>query len=342
MKTSKSFCLGVGTIYTMKKMSFFNRVFALALCASIFSCETSTEIDPAANPTSNPKKINTNNENLTAETHLGSSNKESVLAAACEEYSLVLSGNTGTPHIGGLQSYLVNVNIATGVTTAASMIHTLNSAGIQVPIESMTGITKVQGNTLYGVTGINSTTPQSLFIINPVNGLAQFVNNTVIGNTTSQIALQDIERYTQNGRYYAIQEGTNRIFSSNNAINWNLFATVPTPNNLPLNGLAFRNNRLWVISSPSNTLCAGNFSNMYQYNPVNGILMGTSSYNLPAANITWTNKECGLTFYNPGGCVAKNFTVGSAMGILSHNMNLCPGVPVFISQIKPTYDWAKP
>jgi hypothetical protein len=327
----------------MKKLTLTLKTITLALSVSILSCETSKEIDPAANSNANPKKLTTSNENLTStETHNGSNEKQSILAAACEEYSLVLSGNTGTPHMGGLQSYLVNVNIATGMTTAASMIHTINSAGVQVPIESMTGITKIQMNAIYGVTGINSTTPNGLFLINPATGLAQFQNNTFIGFSTTQISLQDIERYTQNGRYYAIQEGTNRIWASNNAVNWNLFATVPTPNNIPLNGLTFRGNRLWVIASAANTLCAGNFSNMYQYNPMNGMLMGTSSYNVPIANITWTNKECGLTYYNPGGCVAKNFAVGSANGILSNNMTLCPGLPVFISQIKPTYDFAKP
>jgi hypothetical protein len=323
------------------KTSVYSMGFVVAtLFATLLSCETSTELNPTASQPSNPKTKNSQDNLLTNQEWVGNNSKENVLAAACEEYALVLAGNTGTPHMGGLQSFLMNVNIATGMTTAASSI-TNGSISTLPIIESMTGITKLQGNALYGVTGVNSNFPNRLFVINAATGVANPVGPTVVGSTTTSISLQDIERYPQTGVFYAIKEGTNQIWRSTNALNWTLLATAPTPTGLPLNALCFRNNRLWVLSGPANTLCGTNYGNMYQYN-LAGVLMGVSSYNASVAQITWINKECGMTFYNPGGCVAKNFAVGSAMGILSNNMTLCPAVPTLISQIKPTYDFAKP
>lgn len=320
----------------MKNSICQTRILALALCTTLFGCEINQDLKPAENNVLLTKPLSKNESSLFLSEELKVNTEEKILAAACEEYSLVLAGASGTPHIAGLQSFLANVNIATGATTAASPIINI-SVATTPPITTMTGITKVQGSTLYGVTGMNSNFPNSLFKINAANGNATFVALTVSGMTTTAIALQDIERNPTNGRYYAIKEGTNQIWASNNAINWFLLAV--TPSAVPLNGLTFRNNQLWVIAGGGAGLCGLNVGNMYSYT-LAGALTGSTSYN--AANPTWTNKELGLTFYNPGGCVPKNFVVGSAMNILSNNMNLCPMAPVFISQIKPTYDFAKP
>ena len=177
--------------------------------------------------------------------------------------------------------------------------------------------------------------------INPATGAAVILGVTKMGN--AQIFLQDIEFCLANNRYYAIIEGTNRIVSSPNGLTW---INVPTaiPPTVQLNGLTFRTvgaiTRLWVIAGAANTFCGVNFGNMWQLS-LAGATVSTNNYN--AANVLWTNKELGLNFHANTGCINRNWVVGSAMGVLSNNMTLCPAVPALIGfgQIKPTYDFAK-
>ncbi|GGD67302.1 hypothetical protein GCM10011514_34230 [Emticicia aquatilis] len=265
---------------------------------------------------------------------------DKILAAACENYSLVLSGVTATPHAGGLDSYLANVDMVTGATTAASAI---TVGGLIV--KSVTGITKIPAAapTLYAVTGMNSSIPRRLLRVNPATGVSVNVGATVSAGAV--IALQDIEYCTTNARYYAIMEGTNRIMISPDALNWTLLAVAPT--NFRLNGLTFQKNAagvetLWVIAGQANTLCGGKFGDMFNYT-LGGAFIANNSYN--AATAGPVTPELGLDFYQNTACVIRNFVVGSASGFLSHNMTLCSGggipAPIGGSGIKATYDFAK-
>lgn len=320
------------------KTSIKTLVAVAASAVILFGCEKTQDLEPTL--VSSQKAALQTDTNLSDES-LKSVSPDKVLAVGCEIYSLVLAGNSGTPHIGGLDSYLVNVDMATGNTTAASQI----MIGA-IAVKSVTGITKAPSSAttppiIFGVTGINSNFPGRLLKINPVTGAAVNAGPTMLGNLP--VFLQDIEYCLANNRYYAIVEGTNRIVSSPNGLAWVNMPNI-IPANVQLNGLTFRTvgniTRLWVIAGAGNTFCGVNFGNMWQL-ALNGAFISTSNYN--AANALWTNKELGLDFNANTGCVPRNFVVGSAMGILSNNLNLCPALPALIGagQIKPTYDFAK-
>ncbi len=320
------------------KTSFKTLVAIAASTAILFSCEKTQDLEPTLG---NSQKSALQTPSNLSDESLKNVSPDNILAVGCEVYSLVLAGNSGTPHIGGLDSYLVNVDMVTGNTTAASQI----MIGAVV-VKTVTGITKAPTSattppTIFGVTGINSNFAGRLLKINPATGAAVNVGPTMMGNV--QVFLQDIEYCLANNRYYAIVEGTNRIVSSPNGLNWINMPTI-IPTTVQLNGLTFRTvgntTRLWVIAGAGNTFCGANFGNMWQL-ALNGAFVSTNNYN--AANPLWTNKELGLDFNANTGCVPRNFVVGSAMGILSNNMTLCPALPALIGagQIKPTYDYAK-
>ena len=326
------------------KTSFY-RTGALALTFAtglLFSCEKNDNLEPSATSnqvTSFDVKKSEPTSPLLTET-LKEVSPDNILAAVCENYSLVLLGITGTPHAGGLNSYLSNVSMVTGATTASSPI-TVGGA----IVKTVTGITKIPTvvPTLYGVTGQNSNIPRRLIRINPATGVSGIVGATVSAGVP--IALQDIEHCPTNNRFYAIQEGTNRIMVSNNALSWTLLAVVPT--NYRLNGLTFRNNAagvatLWVIAGQAATLCGAKLGDMWNYTLVGG-LIGTDSYN--AATPGPTTPELGLDFYQNTACVVRNFVVGSASGRLTHNMTLCSGggipAPIGAGVVRYTYDFAK-
>lgn len=320
------------------KTSIKTLVAVAASAVILFGCEKTQDLEPTLG--SSQKAALQADTNLSDES-LKSVSPDKVLAVGCEIYSLVLAGNSGTPHIGGLDSYLANVDMATGNTTAASQI-TIGA----IAVKSVTGITKAPASAttppiIFGVTGINSNFPGRLLKINPATGAAVNAGPTMLGNVP--VFLQDIEHCPANNRYYAIVEGTNRIVSSPNGLVWINMPNI-IPANVQLNGLTFRTigniTRLWVIAGAGNTFCGVNFGNMWQL-ALNGAFISTSNYN--AANALWTNKELGLDFNANTGCVPRNFVVGSAMGVLSNNLTLCPALPALIGagQIKPTYDFAK-
>lgn len=312
----------------------------IAFSVALFSCEKNQDLAPTTTNVT-LSKGNATTQNWQPEQSLKTDAQEKILAAANENYSLVLGGITGTPHGGAWQSYLVNVDMCGGGPTAWSPI--TNAAG-GANITLVTGITKpapAVGAFLYGVTGQNSSVPNTLWRINPATGLSTAVANTTRGGAI--VSLQDIEYSTVNGRYYAIVEGTNQIVWSVNAINWVNFAVAPT--NFKLNGLAIETgafNRVWVIAGQANFNCAGSFGDMWGY-PLGGGAPIVDSYNAPA--LPTTSPELGLDFYNPvGGCL-RNWTVGSANGALTNNMLLCGGggipAPIGGGVIKATYDFAK-
>lgn len=320
--------------------TFFYRTGALALTITtslLISCESNQAIEPNTTANFTVQKPSVGSETPFLNESLKNVGNDNVIAVGCQVYSLVLSGASGTPHIGGLDSYLVNVDLNTGNSVAASQI----KIGA-VPVKTVTGITKAPATvpTIYGVTGINSSVPGRLLRINPATGAAVILGNTMMGNFI--VYLQDIEYCTTNNRYYAIVEGTNRIVSSVNGLSWAFFAAVPV--NYQLNGLTFRTsggiNSLWVISGAGNAFCGGSYGDMWNFS-LAGVMMGTRNYK--ATSVLWTNKELGLDFHFNTVCIARNFVVGSSSGVLSNNMLLCPTAPALIGagQIKPTYDFAK-
>ncbi len=323
-------------------MKNLTKTFAVAFAttALLFSCEKSQNVEPTSIANITTTKPSVGLESPFEIESLKNVGNDNVIAVGCQVYSLVLAGNSGTPHIGGLDSYLVNVDMNTGNSVAASQI----KIGV-TPVKTVTGITKVPSAvpTIYGVTGINSNVPGRLLKINPATGATIIVGNTMIGNT--QVFLQDIEHCTSNNRYYAIVEGTNRIAISVNGLTWVLLPNV-IPTTYQLNGLTFRaaggGVRMWVIAGAGTAFCSPNFGDMWELTLAGG-LVSTNKYN--ATNALWTNKELGLdyNFSTIAACAPRNFVVGSAMGFLSNNMTLCPALPALIGagQIKPTYDFAK-
>lgn len=325
------------------KTSFY-RTGALALTVTtsiLFSCEKSQELEPstATNLTTPFEVTKSSTDSPFLNESLKNVGSDKILAAVCENYSLVLSGVTGTPHAAGLNSFLSNVDMVTGATTASSQI----MIGA-VPVRTVTGITRIPTAvpTLYGVTGQNSNIPRRLIRIDAATGASVNVGATV--SVGGVIALQDIEFCTANNRFYAILEGTNVIMVSNNALNWTQLAIAPT--NFRLNGLTFRTvgaiTTLWVIAGQGNTVCAANFGDMYNFDLVGGYI-GADSYNAATAPVT--TPELGLDFYGNAACIARNFVVGSASGVLSNNMLLCSGGgipgPIGAGVVRATYDFAK-
>ena len=326
------------------KTSFY-RTSALFLSLStlgLLSCEKSESLNPNSftNQTTTFDVAKSQTTSHFVNESLQNVGSDKIIAVACENYSLVLSGITGTPHAGGLDSYLANVDMSTGATTAMSAI----SVG-GVIVKSVTGITKIPAGapTIYAVTGQNSSIPRRLLRVNPATGVSVNVGATISGGAS--IALQDIEHCTTNNRYYAIMEGTNRIMVSPDALNWTLLVVAPT--NYRLNGLTFQKNAagvetLWVIAGQGNTLCGVNFGDMYNYTLAGGLIR-SDSYN--AATAGPVTPELGLDYYQNTACVVRNFVVGSASGFLSNNTNLCSGggipTPIGRGIIKATYDFAK-
>jgi hypothetical protein len=321
------------------KTLFKSLTVVLASTVILFSCGKEQNLEPISSVNQVTfVKPTANTESPFLNESLKNAGSDNILAVGCEVYSLVLAGFSGTPHFAGLDSYLVNVDMNTGNSTAASQI----KIGV-TPVKTVTGITKIPANipTLYGVTGINSNAPGRLLKINPATGATAIVGLTKKLNNVP-VFLQDIEYCTANNRFYAIEEATNRIYWSPNGLNWMPFAAVPP--SYQLNGLTFRNaggiTSLWVISGAGNVFCGGNLGDMWEFT-LAGVLIGTKNYN--ATNVLWTNKELGLDYNSSTVCAVRNFVVGSASGFLSNNMTLCPGVPALIGagQIKPTYDYAK-
>ena len=324
----------------MKNSTNWLKIGALLACATVFSCESPKIESESPQGVISKKNLTVEHDNAFFKDVMKSGFEQNILAIGCEEYSLVLSGSTGTPHASGLLSYLANVDMVSGTTTGASPIMLSSGANIR----TVTGITRVPGTPplLYGVTGMNSSHPRRLIRIDPATGISTIAGITRIGNTPT--AFQDIEYCASNSRFYAIKEGTNQIYRSNNGLLWQYLATAPS-GNAPLNGLtvvaASGMVRIWVIAGQRNVVCSGNYGDMYEYN-LAGVLQSTSSYNASSSSgINWVNKELGLHYVSGStACTVRNFVVGSALNILSHNLTLCPTAPVFISQIKPTYDFA--
>lgn len=310
----------------------------IAFSVALFSCEKSQDLAPTTN-NATLSKGNATTQNWLSDESLKTTDQEKVLAVGCENYSLVLAAVTGTPHTPGHDSYLVNVDMVTGASTASSPI-TVGGAFVK----TATGITKpapAAGAVLYGVTGQNSSIPNRLIRINPATGASVILGFTTMGGV--QVSLQDIEYSSTSGRYYAIKEGTNQILQSLNGLNWTNFAIVPT--NYRLNGLTFRTvggiTSLWVIAGASNFTCGPNYGDMWEYS-LAGALIGTRSYN--AATTGPVNPELGLDYFESTACGVSYWAIGSANGVLSRNAPaLCPNIPgpIGAGSVKATYDFAK-
>lgn len=260
------------------------------------------------------------------------------ITAGCSVYSLVLNGIAGTPVPLGLQSFIHKIDPCSGAVT--SVVQITNGGSSTNPIYSVTGISNMLANPGYswGVTGVNSNFPGRILKIQTATGNASIGAQTRLNSTTGAIVyLQDIEN---NGTdYFAIIEGTARIVRVNISTGvCTLFASAPTNQ---LNGLTFVGTTMYVISGTTTAICPSNSGDIWRFNSLllTAPVLGTNTYkNLPA-NPTWTMKELGFHF--DACCNIKRFLVGSSSGILSNNPNIsCAGVnPIFMVNIKPTYDF---
>lgn len=248
--------------------------------------------------------------------------------AACSLYSLVLSGNSGTPVVAGLQSFIHKVDPCTGGTGFVSQIKVGGT-----PVTCVTGLSNMLGVPGYAwaVTGKNSNFPGRILKVQISTGIAS------VGPATQ--FLQDLEHNGTN--YFAILEGTSRILKVNIGTGAVAFFAAPPTNQL--NGLTFSGTTMVVISGNTSALCSPNSGDIWYYNSLLATPppLGSGTYkNLPI-NSNWTMKELGFHF---DVCCQKRFMVGSAglpSSVLSNRTSIsCAGAtPTFLSNIKPTYDF---
>lgn len=296
-------------------------IASIAFAAFIFtSCEK--------NETSNPS-------NISPEDNMAVSKTENATAANCEVFSLVLSGSTGTPHIGGLGSFIVRTDVCSGMALSSVQIKLGGN-----PVTSVTGLSKSHlAGEFYAVTGANSNFPRRIMRVNMLGNVVGMIN-AWFGSPNQLVPLQDIEWRGVGADYYAIKEGSNTIFKVNVATGQCTVYAAPPTNQL--NGLTFDSaGRMWVISGTTNAVCAPKTGDMWSYAGIMvGALMATRTYNNLPANSNWTMKELGLNFDT---CCGKRWIVGSSSGVYSNNGTItCTGPnPTFIANIKPTYDYAR-
>lgn len=236
------------------------------------------------------------------------------LAPCAPVYALVLSGSSGSPVPAGLISTIFKVDLC-AAPTGYNFVSVINVAG--VPVRSVTGLCNMPGvaDFAWAVTGVNSNFPSKLLRVQISTG-----NASVVATTTTP--LQDIENYGTTGLFVAIKEATSQLMRVNVGTGACVaFAPAgPTPQ---YNGLTVVGNKFHAISGTTNLICGPTYGDIFEYTTAGGAYVGKYSYKNLATNPSWTMKELGFHFDT---CCGKRWTVGSSMGIISHNIDVTPCV----------------
>lgn len=290
----------------MKKY-FTGFAFTLLMATAIISCEK-TEVEQ--------ESTTPNTENQKSQ-----QNVSQALAPCPTTYALVLSGSSGSPVPAGFASTIFKVDLCAS-PTGYSFVSQINVGGVSV--RSVTGLCDMPGvpDFAWAVTGINSNFPGKLLRVQISTGSASVV-------ATTTVPLQDIENYGSTGLFVAIKEGTSQLMKvSVPGGVCSVFAPVgPTPQ---YNGLTVVGNKFHAISGTTSLVCSPTLGDIFEYNTVGGPYVAKYSYKNLTANANWTMKELGFHF---DACCGKRWTVGSSMGIISHNTNITPCVlpnPTFL------------
>ncbi len=248
-------------------------------------------------------------------------NVPQALAPCPTTYALVLSGSSGSPVPAGFASTIFKVDLCTS-PVGYNFVSQIKIGGVLV--RSVTGLCDMPGipDFAWAVTGINSNFPSKLLRVQISTGTA-----SVVATTTAP--LQDIENYGSTGLFVAIKEGSSQLMKvSVPGGVCTVFAPVgPTPQ---YNGLAVVGSTFHAISGNTNMICTPNTGDIFEYPNTGGPYTTKYSYKNLTANPNWTMKELGFYYDN---CCGKRWTVGSAMGIISHNPNVTPCVlpnPTFL------------
>lgn len=283
----------------MKKL-FVKTTLLLVLIISLFSCEKN-EL----------KQENDQNQKIEAQ----------ALAPCAPVYALVLSGSSGSPVPAGFSSTIFKVDLCAS-PTGYNFVSLIKIAG--VPVRSVTGLCNMPGvaDFAWAVTGVNSNFPSKLLRVQISTG-----NASVVANTT--VPLQDIENYGSTGLFVAIKEGTSQLMRVNVGTGACVaFAPAgPTPQ---YNGLTVVGTKFHAISGTTNLICNPTYGDIFEYTTAGGPYVAKYSYKNLTANPSWTMKELGFHFDT---CCGKRWTVGSSMGIISHNINVTPCIlpnPTFL------------
>lgn len=282
------------------KKQLLQIIMGLILIISLFSCEKN-DVKP--------------------ENEIKQKAAAQALAPCAPTYALVLSGSSSSPVPAGFLSTIYKVDLC-AAPTGYNFVSVITIGGVQV--RSVTGLCNMPGvaDFAWAVTGVNSNFPSKLLRVQISTGVA-----SVVANTT--VPLQDIENYGTTGLFVAIKEGTSQLMRVNVGTGACVaFAPAgPTPQ---YNGLTVVGNKFHAISGTTNLVCNPTYGDIFEYNTAGGPYVAKYSYKNLAANPSWTMKELGFHFDN---CCGKRWTVGSAMGILSHNTNITPCVlpnPTFL------------
>ncbi len=283
------------------------KALALMVTVLLFSCEK--------NETPEGNKIETKS-NLQQKT-----NATSAVASCAPVYALVLSGSSSSPIPGGFSSNIFKVDLCAS-PTAYTFVSQIKIGG--TPVQSVTGLCNMPGvvDFAWAVTGINSNFPSRILKVHIPTG-----NATIAA--ASAVPLQDIENYLATGLFVAIKEGTSQLMKVNPSTGaCAVFAPVgPTSQ---YTGLTVVGNKFHAISGNTNLVCGPTYGDIFEYTTAGGAYIAKYSYKNLAANPSWTMKELGFHYDN---CCGKRWTVGSALGIISHNIDVTPCVlpnPTFL------------
>ncbi len=263
-------------------------------------------------------------ENTNAGTTTTQENQKSTqqaLAPCPTLYALVLSGSSGSPVLPGFASTIFKVDLCSS-PTGYNFVSQITVGGISV--RSVTGLCDMPGvpDFAWAVTGINSNFPGKLLRVQISTGIASVV-------ATTTVPLQDIENYGSTGLFVAIKEGTSQLMKVTVPGGvCSAFAPVgPTPQ---YNGLAVVGTTFHAISGTTNSICSPTYGDIFEYPNTGGPYTTKYSYKNLTVNASWTMKELGFHYDI---CCGKRWTVGSSMGIISHNTNVTPCVlpnPTFL------------
>jgi hypothetical protein len=162
-------------------------------------------------------------------------------------------------------------------------------SGITTQLNNMTHV--------FGITGSASNFPGMLFYIDLATKVASPMGSTV-DNSNSPIYLQDIEQTPNGMYYYAIEEGTNKVYLSSSGIGspplvWTLAYSLPSTSNAtePYHGLDIYNNMLVVYSN-------GDVSSAYP-NTTGNIGFYTYLTITPTGGLTFVGNACTNISYTP-------------------------------------------
>lgn len=287
------------------KRNLIKGVLSLFVAGVIFSCQKS--------------EIQQENEKLQPQNQQKAPGNS--VQACPSVYALVLSGSSGSPVAAGFTSNIFKVDLCAS-PTGYGFVSQINIAG--TPVRSVTGLCNMPGVVDYAwaVTGINSNFPSRILRVHIPTGAASIVAPTTV-------PLQDIENFGTSGLFVAIKEGTSQLMKVTVGTGvCSVFAPAgPTPQ---YNGLTVVGNTFHAISGVTNLICNPNYGDIFEYTSAGGAYINKYSYkNLPV-NSSWTMKELGFHYDS---CCAKRWTVGSALGIISNNINVTPCIlpnPTFL------------